>query len=265
MDRTVSANEATILGLLELERPDLVTTTDLAKMLSGAGIATAPRVFAARLRAKGWLLPTARRGVWEFAPAALAGPYSSGDPLLGFRAFLAEYSSASCALTFQAAAWAQGLADRVPTHPEIAVASRLLMRRLPDGLDLSVFAPKLPVLQVRGVPTLAPASIIVHMCTKPSAVRSWASSAEWLPAVAAETSWPDLHEELAGRAMTVSTRTGYLLQGLRPDIAGQIEQRSASHGTTWFGPRTSVLRRDGSWQVADTLLPFNPRNLEAVA
>lgn len=254
-----------MLGLLELERPDLVTTNDLAKMLSGAGIATVPRVFAARLRAKGWLLPTARRGVWEFAPAALAGPYSSGDPLLGFRAFLAKHFNAPCALTFQAAAWAQGLADRVPARPEVAVATPVLTPRLPDGLDSSVFAPNLPVRQVRGVPTLAPASIIVHMCTKPSVVRSWTSSVEWLPAVTAETSWPDLLHELAGRPATVRTRTGYLLQGLRPEIADQIEQRLQLSGTTWFGPRTSVLRRDRRWQVADTLLPFNPKSLEAVA
>jgi hypothetical protein len=52
---------------------------------------------------------------------------------------------------------------------------------------------------------------------------------------------------------------GYLLQGLRPDIAGRITGPSTK---TWFGPRRTVIRHDSRWQVADTLLPFDPRTLK---
>ena len=55
-------------------------------------------------------------------------------------------------------------------------------------------------------------------------------------------------------------RLGYLLQGLRPDIAGQVTGPSTK---TWFGPRSSVIRHDSRWQIEILSLPFDPRNLEA--
>ena len=264
MDRTVSPSEAAVLGRLELERPELVTTGDLAALLDASNIGTPPRVFASRLRAKGWLLPTTQRGVWEFAPAELAGPYSSGDPLLPLRAFLAKYPGAQCGLTFQAAAWVYGLADRAPNRPEVAVADTLAARKLPGGLDVSNFTPALPLTEVRGVPVLAVESVLVQMCAKPAAVRSWASATEWLPELAAEATTANMKIELTNRPHTVAVRTGYLLQALRLDIAEMIAESSPPTGKTWFGPRSRQLRYDSRWQVADTLLPFDPSSLETV-
>ena len=134
--------------------------------------------------------------------------------------------------------------------------------RLPGELDVSVFAPKLGYATAKGVPTLRPASVLAHMATSPSHVRSWTSALEWLPDVVAEATADDVHAELRDRHATVTARLGYLLQGLRPDLAGQITGPSTK---TWFGPRSRVIRHDSRWQVADTLLPFDPRNLEAVA
>ena len=253
-----------MLERLELERPELVTMNDLSALLRDAGIATLPRVFASRLRQKGWLLPTSQRGVWEFAPAGLAGPYSSQDPLLSFRSFLARQPNAQCSLAFQAATWAHGLADRVPARPEVAATDALLARRLPSDLDGSIFNPVLGYVHVRGVPVLPVESIIVHMCAKPTAVRSWTSAAEWLPNLAAEASSEDIDRELVNRPKTVSARAGYLLQGLRPDIATNLAARFSLTGKTWFGGRGPSLRHDSHWQIADTLLPFDPHTLEAV-
>ena len=265
MIRSVSPAEAAVLERLELERPSLVTTVGLAAMLDDIGIGTPTRVFAARLRAKGWLLPTGQRGVWEFAPADLAGPYSSGDPLLPLRSFLAARPNAVCGLTFQAAAWAHGMADRVPTRPEVAAADPLTARKLPDSLDVSSFTPVLAYREARDVPTLPADSVIVHMCHKPAAVRSWANAAEWLPDLAAETSPSDVLTELAARPRTTTARTGYLLQALRPDVVAAIADTWPTTGRTWFGRRGRPTRHDEHWQVADTLLPFDPRALKAVS
>jgi hypothetical protein len=128
--------------------------------------------------------------------------------------------------------------------------------------DVSVFAPHLRYVTAKGVPTLSPASILVHMAASPAHVRSWVSAIEWLPDVAAEVSAGDILAELRGRPATVTGRLGYLLQGLRPDVAGRITGPSTK---TWFGPRRTMIRHDTRWQVADTLLPFDPRTLEAVA
>jgi hypothetical protein len=264
MTRTVSFSEAGVLERLELDRPAVVTIERLRDLLGELGVGTSPSVFAARLRAKGWLLPTGQRGVWEFAPAAAAGPYSSHDPLLGLKSFLALNPDAGCALTFQAAVWAHGLADRVPNRPEVAVSDLALKRRLPDGLDGSVFRPGLGVVALRGVPVLAVDSVLVHMCAKPGDVRSWASGQEWLPGLAAELDGADLIAELSPRPGSVRARAGYLLQGMRPDLAEAIWGLSAPGGKTWFGARGPLVRHDNRWQIADTLLPFDPRALEAV-
>jgi len=65
--------------------------------------------------------------------------------------------------------------------------------------------------------------------------------------------------ELDGRPATVTARLGYLLQRLRPDITELLPRPSTK---TWFGPRRPTLRHDNQWQIADTLLPFDPRHLE---
>jgi AbiEi antitoxin C-terminal domain len=250
-----------VLTELELTGADLVTTAQLGCLIRAAGIRTETRIVAARLRELGWLLPTGQRGVWEFAPAAVAGPYSRGGHTRLLRSVLAR-AEVACGLTFQAAAWAHGLADRAPARVEVAAATARDARRLSSDLDVSVFAPRLGYITAKGVPALRPAGIVAHMAASPSRVRSWASAAEWLPDVAAEVTLADVLGELQGRPATVAARIGYLLQGLRPDIAWGITGPSTK---TWFGPRRTVIRHDSRWQVADTLLPFDPRTLEAVA
>jgi hypothetical protein len=260
LTRSIPRSLSPVLTELELAGADLVTTSQLDALLRAAGIRTETRIVAARLRELGWLLPTGQRGVWEFAPAAVAGPYSRSGHTRLLRSVLARVEVA-CGLTFQAAAWAHGLADRAPARIEVAAFTAQDARRLPDELDVSVFAPRLDYATAKGVPTLRPASVLTHMAASPSRVRSWTSAIEWFPDVAAEASTAEVLSELRGRPATVAARLGYLLQGLRPDIAGQITGPSTK---TWFGPRRTVIRHDSRWQVADTLLPFDPRTLESV-
>lgn len=260
MTRSIPPSLAPVLAELELAGADLVTSAQLEGLLRAAGVRTQTHIAAARLRELGWLLPTGQRGVWEFAPAAVAGPYSRGGHTRLLRSVLAK-AEVACGLTFQAAAWAHGLADRAPVRVEVAAATAQDARRLPSKLDVSVFAPRLGYVPAKGVPTLRPASILAHMATSPAHVRSWVSALEWLPDVAAEISPADVLTELRDRPATVAARLGYMLQGLRPDIAGQITPPATK---TWFGPRRPVVRHDSRWQVADTLLPFDPRSLEAV-
>ncbi|MDR2988196.1 MAG: type IV toxin-antitoxin system AbiEi family antitoxin [Nocardiopsaceae bacterium] len=246
---------------LELEQADLVTMPHLEELVRTAGIGTQPRTVAARLRQRGWLLPTGLRGVWEFVPAAVAGVHSRGGSTRLLRAALA-HTTIPCGLTFQAAAWALGLADRTPARVEVAAADARAAARLPSALDVSVFAPRLGYRTAKAVPVLQPASILTHMAASPGRVRSWASAVEWLPDVAAEPTADELMIELDGQPATVSARLGYLLQGLRPDLAAEISRPATK---TWFGPRRKLIRHDSRWQVADTLLPFDPKDLEPVS
>ena len=259
--RAIPPSMAPILEELEMEQPGLVTSEDLAKIAQRHGVRSHPRAIAARLRDLGWLLPTPRRGVWEFAPAALAGAYSRNDALTPLKAFLSKRSGARCALTFQAAAWAHGVADRLPTRPEVAAADRQLAYQLPEQLAPSVFLPNLASQQLREVPVLAPESVVTHMATRPAAVRSWSSTIEWLPELAELLDAGRLRIELTGRPAAVRARTGYLLQQLRPDLATMIRDLGLPTSTTWFGPRETLRRHDSTWLMADTILPFDPRDL----
>jgi hypothetical protein len=258
--RSIPPSLAPVLEQLELEDAHIVTTEKLGELLLRAGVRTAPRTVATRLRERGWLLATEHRGVWEFAPAALAGAHSRLGPTRVLQAALA-HGDVRCGLTFQAAAWALGFADRVPSRLEVAAATPADSKRLPAGLDVSVFEPRLETLTAKGVPTLRPASVLMHMVSAPNRVRSWASALEWLPDLAAECDADEVMAELAGRPATVQARTGYLVQALRPDIAGRLERPTTK---TWFGPRAKLKRHDNHWLVADTALPRDPRTFERV-
>lgn len=261
MTRTIPPSLAPVIAELELEAADLVTTARLDEIVKASGIGTATRTVASRLRERGWLLPTGQRGVWEFAPGAAAGAISRGGHTRLLRSVFA-HSDVNCGLTFQAAAWAHDLADRAPARLEVAAVSAREARKLPDGLDVSVFAPALGYVTLKGVPVLVPASVLVHMAAQPGDVRSWTSALEWLPDLAAEATATDVLAELKGRPSTVAARFGYLLQGLRADITDKVTGPSTK---TWFGPRQKVVRHDSHWQIADTLLPFDPRSLASVA
>lgn len=260
MTRNIPPSLAPVLEQLELNADELVTTARLDELVRAAGIDTPTRIVAARLRERGWLLETGQRGVWEFAPAAVAGPHSRGGPTRLLRSVLAR-REVPCGLTFQAAAWALGLADRAPLRVEVAMANEHDVRWMPAGLDISIFTPRLPYQTAKNVPVLDPASVLTHMAAAPTRVRSWTSAVEWLPDLAAEAAATDTLSELEGRPATVRARLGYLLQGLRPDIAGELTEPATK---TWFGPRRRLIRHDERWQMADTLLPFDPRDLEAV-
>jgi len=262
--RSISPGMAPVLEQLELNRADVVTTANLGRLLADAGVATPARVVAARLRATGWLLPTGQRGAWEFAPADRAGPYSAHDPVTPLKAFLAAHPSSQAGLTFQAAAWAHGLADRAPARPEVAVPDGRTAGRLPAALAGHVFSPVRPPHELRGVPVLTAASVLAHMAAAPRAVRSWAAARAWLGPLATEVTANELLAELDARPQSVRTRCGYLVQGLRPDLADAIRARYPASARTWFGPRGPGPRHDPAWRIADTLLPFDPRTLEAV-
>jgi hypothetical protein len=250
-----------VVEALELDQPHLVTLSELDRIVRQARIATPAKVVAARLRARGWLLATGQRGVWEFSPGAHAGAYSRGEVTLPLQAALARRPELRAGLTFQAAAWAHGLADRAPARLEVAAANPATARILASVGHVVVHTPVLPMVDRKSVPVLAAASVLVHLAARPTQVRSWASTAEWLPDLAAEVDADAVLTELADRSAAVRVRTGYLLQNLRPDIAGHLTGDVA--GKVWFGPRGPLRRHDARWQVADTILPFPPAHLTA--
>lgn len=262
--RTLPRGLAAVVEALELDQAHLVTVDMLEQIRLRMGVATPAKVLAARLRERGWLLKTPRRGVYEFAPGAQAGALSRGDATLPLQAVLRARPDLRAGLTLQSAAWALDAADRAPTRLEIAAATpaaaHSLARVLDDRARVTVFSPQLPWESHRGVPVLSADSVLVHMATHPRDVRSWSSALEWLPDLAADAAADRLTAELAGRPAAVATRLAYLLSGLRPDLTEQIAPQRPT-GKVYFGSRGPLRRHDARHQVADTLLPFDPRTL----
>jgi predicted transcriptional regulator of viral defense system len=264
--RTLPRGLAPIVEALELDQVSLVTIGLIEEIRLRAGLATPANVLASRLRARGWLLATPQRGVYEFAPGSHAGPLSRGILTLPLQAALRAQPRPDVGLTFQSAAWALGLADRAPSRLEVAApnaktASRLA-RVLGEGARVLVFTPHLPWETRHGVLVLSVESLLVHMAAHPRNVRSWTSALEWLPDIAADASPVRAVIEVTDRPASVATRLSYLLSGLRPDIADAVAP--PPRGKVYFGPRGRLLRHDATRQVADTLLPFDPRTLPAV-
>jgi len=261
MARTLPRSIAPVVEVLELEQAPLVTIEQLESIMDAIGLEGIPRKVAAELRSRGWLLATAKTGVWEFAPAAHAGSYGFGDPTVDLKAALLRRPDRKCALTFQSAAWAHGLADRVPAQLEVVVEERADAKALARVGDVTRFVPNLGTSVLGGVPVLAPESVLVHMATNPRAVR-WQSAMEWMPDVAAEANSERILKELNDRPRAVRVRLGYLLQGVRPDIARLFVSDVVNK--VWFGPRGKLRRHDQAWLIADTLLPLDPAVLPDV-
>ncbi|MGH9089901.1 MAG: type IV toxin-antitoxin system AbiEi family antitoxin [Acidimicrobiales bacterium] len=250
---------------MELEAPQVVSLAELAGLVNQAGIGTEPRVVADRLRKLGWLLPTKTAGVWEFAPAAHAGPIGHGDQFLGLRAALAARPSLDAAVCLTSALAAHGLVDRAPDRLEVAIRSG---GSIPQGLRRAtrvvVFDPNLAPERSLGVPVHRPATVLLHLAARPVDVRGWGAIADALPEVIDVTTPSDIDAELTGRPRSVRVRLAYLVQGVAPALAERLvppDEGGRTAPKVWFGPRTRLKRHSSRFSVADTLLPFDPADL----
>ena len=263
MTRTISKSMSVILQELELENASYVDIRRLDELKNKYGIKTSAAIIASRLRQAGWLIPTKQRGVWEFAPASLAGAYSSHDPLTSIKAYIMSNPDDECYLCLQTAAWSLGLADRIPSHIEVAFREKT-QKSIPDDITVFRYTPHLNTIEAKGLRCLSPESIIVQIAEKPSIVRSWDSLMEWLPDVVYESNTENIVKELSGRKDSVVRRTGYLLQGMYPDAADAVYDIASGRSKIRFGSRQTAIRNDEKWMISDTVLPFSPKELETV-
>lgn len=263
MARTITNSMSEILQALELESETYITNQRLGELAEKYGIKTSPALIAYRLKEAGWLIPTPQQGVWEFAPASYAGTYSKNDPLRSVKAFRLANSEAHCFLCMQTAAWAMGVADRIPSITEVAF-SEMPSKHIPKQMHAYHYRPNLEPLIRKEVPCLAPESILIQMTAKPSLVRSWESVFEWLPDLVYELDPEKIMQELQGRPNSVKQRTGYLLQNMFPEAAESIRKQAGLHAKVRFGPRDKAIRNDESWMISDTVLPVSPKEMEKV-
>lgn len=258
--RPLSRGLARLVADLELQQPTLVTVAEIADLAREADLQTPAPVLAARLRAAGWLLPTAQRGVYEFAPGAHAGPYGHGDPFIDLRATLLT-TPLPAVLALHSALWLHGLAERAPDRHELAVPVRTAVpESIRRRMRVLFFSGRLPPAEIDQLPVQQPATLLAHLATRPGEVRGWSDIAAALADLAARSPIDQLQAELRHRPSTVRPRLAYLLSGVAPQLAEAL-QPTRPATVTWFGRSRTSLRFDKRFNIADALLPFDPRTL----
>lgn len=254
--RRLPAALAAITEQLELEEASHITLERIADLARAHGIKSKPSDLAWRLKQLGWLLPTSTRGVWLFAPAAHAGPYSRGDDWATLRGVLERRPDLDVRVSLVSALWLLGLSERAPSRHELSGPAPA--NRLPAGLTKTYrytrFDARLPPITLQGLAVQDPATLLVHIATRPTLVTSWDAVENALPVLAAQTTPEALTTELQGRTASVEARLGYLLSATAPDLSDMLRLRRPPH-TVRMGPHHSSrpTKYNARWNIADGL------------
>jgi hypothetical protein len=254
--RSVSSRLAPVLEELELRQPSVVTRALLRDIAEQVGVTLGPSQLAARLVRLGWLLPLRKRDAWEFAPAARAGRYRSGDPWIELRALLAHDPDAPVAVAFESAVWYLGRASHQPTVPVLAHRPGWHVPRV-LGVRSVTFDWHVASRPIRGLPVWTEATVVVAAADRPSAQGNWGNADDWLPSTFRAAVADDVLAEADGRSVSTLARLGYLAEWAgEEETADRIEQQlPARLPVTFLGPRDRRERWSRRWHVYDGLLP----------
>lgn len=253
--RSVPAGFAPLLELLELEQPRVVTTAQLSRFAQEAGLGVPVEIAVRRLRERGWLLPLATKGVWEFAPAARAGAFGSGDSLIELRAVLARDPDVPCAAAAESAAYLLGFASRRPEAECVGAPPGV---RLPKSLKdyrVARWTPAVPPVIRDALAVWAPATLVAFMAARPASFHDWPNVGEWLADAAAAIDADQLAAELEGHSAGSWRRAAYLLArgGAEATAARLMDGAPPGSGPYYLGDRGVPGRYDRDFDVIDSV------------
>ncbi len=252
--RSVPAGFAPLFELLELEQPRVVTTAQLGDFAQDAGLSMPVDLVARRLRERGWLLPLATKGVWEFAPAARAGAFSSGDPLIELRAVLARDTEAAFTVAAESAAYLLGLASRRPEVESIGAPPGVRTPKSFDAYRIVRWSLATALQRRDGLPVWSPATLVAFMAARPAGYHDWPNAGEWLPQAARSIHVKDLASELDGRPAAAWFRAAYLMDrgGAAAAAAALVAVAPSGSGPYYLGDRTVSGRYHAAYDVIDS-------------
>lgn len=252
--RTVTHALAPLLQALELEQPRVVTRDDLERFAHEAGVAWPVASVVQRLREQRWLLGLRTRGVWEFAPAARAGAFGSGDPFVELRATLRRDPEAAYAVAADSAASLLGYSSRRPPRDVVAAAPGVTIPPALRGYRIVRWRPAAAATPRDDLRVWPAATLVAFMAARPALFGDWPNVGEWLGAAAGDVTLGDLEAELAGRPRSAWARAGYLLHrgGRRADALDLLARAPPGHGPYYLGDRRSTGRHDPLFDVVDS-------------
>lgn len=243
-----------LLELLELEQPRVVSRESLEELAREAGVRWPTNVVLQRLRERGWLLDLKTRGVWEFAPAARAGAYGAGDPLIELRATLARSPQAPFAVAAESAAYSLGYASRRPVREVVSAPVDVTVPPALRGYRVVRWAARAPLVEREGLPVWSPSTLIAFIAARPSLYRDWPNTGEWLGMAVAAAEADLLGNELEGRSRAAWARAAYLVDlGGKADLAtALLEDAPRGKGPYYLGPRARAGRHSKAFDVIDS-------------
>ena len=252
--RDVTKALAPLLQELELEQPRVVTRDELESSAISAGVDWPVEVVVRRLREAGWLLDLGTRGVWEFAPAARAGAFGSGDPLVELRATLAREAGSPLAVAAESAAYLLGLASRRPDREVVGAPAGVRTPRALRDLRVVHWVPRTELVVKDGLPVWSVTTLLAFMAAKPGGYRDWPNVGEWIVQAAEVTPVEAIAEELSGHPRAAWARAAYLLdKGAESDVAVRLMELAPSGtGPFYLGRRAVSGRYDGRFDVVDS-------------
>ncbi|MBI4730068.1 MAG: hypothetical protein HY775_11325 [Acidobacteria bacterium] len=234
-----------------------MTRAVLSGIAARTGLRLSADVAVDRLVRLGWLLPLRTRDSWEFAPAARAGRFRSGDPWIELRALLQHEPDAPVAVAFESAAWVLGHSSHQPSVPVLAHRRGWRPRRSLGGMRTVTHEWALPLRTVSGLPVWCEATVVVAAADRPAAQGDWANADDWLPETFGATTPDEVLAEASGRRASTLARLGYLAEWSgRRDIADRVAELLPSRlPVSSLGPRDSRDRWSKRWRLYDALLP----------
>lgn len=254
--RTVPPTLAPIVEALELDQPRLVTRSDIERLRAETGTESTTDYLVEQLLKNGWLLPLTVRGTWEFAPAARAGAFSSGDRFIELRATLNRRPDLPVAVAAESAAWLLGFSGRVPSIDAISAPKGLTVPPALREFRLVRRPPRLAPVDRDGLPCWSASSLLAIMADRPASYRDWPNVSDWLAEAAFDLTLAPLTEELADRPRSSWARLAYLTaRGGRDDLADALlDQAPAGQGPYFIGARDGTGHHVARFDVIDSAL-----------
>ncbi|MGI8939949.1 MAG: type IV toxin-antitoxin system AbiEi family antitoxin [Iamia sp.] len=246
-----------MLEALELDQPRVVTEADLARLASARGVAIGGRQLAYELRRRGWLVGLRTKGAWEFAPAARAGRYSSGDRHIELRAARAVDRGFPGALAMESAAVALGLAGRVPDRDVLWVPPGLRVpKSFGDWRVVHLAVGDDGIESVDSLPTWRVETLLTGMARRPDGFHDWPNVAEWLDRAVSGVDAETVGRALTGAPRAAWQRAAYLLAmgGDGPAGVALFEQAPSGRGPAYLGPRQRKGQFDKRFEIVDSVL-----------
>jgi hypothetical protein len=254
--RPVPSSLADVLAGLELRQPRIVTRALLRQIIEETDVRVPAEAAIERLVRAGWLLPLRSRDAWEFAPAARAGSFGSGDLWIELRALLVHQPDAPVAVGFESAAWELGFTSHQPQTPVLAHRPSWRPPRSVSARTVS-YDWRLPSQVSQGLPVWQPATLVIAAAARPAAQGDWGNADDWLPEAFGAAERSGILTEANGRGSATLARLGYLAEWSgRQDIADEIEAMiPVPPNVSFLGPRRPRGRWTSRWHLYDALLP----------